>query len=732
MLQDISSYFMPSRYSRPPVFEDQEREIPGGGVQRLWTPGGGDPTQIMPRCHNQELMLLMVERFMRADAALSSWAEQAKKCVEFVEGRQWSARELKLAEMEDRPLITLNKIAPLIRLVLGYHRQNRVDARYLPTDDSSSSEGVATTLTKIAKHIHSLNEMEYVDAEVFLDGIMTGRGFYDFRLNFEHNDFGEIVATAKDPFTIRPDPDSDQYAVSKWGYYFEARWASIDEVEHEFGRDIASLIVPLLGGAGYRGGVPADILEYIEEKTPWRTFGGHQNNLWSGYGSLESFIANTIDPARKNIRVIDCQHKIRVMQRNIVDLETGDRAPIPTNYTQDQVAKLLMWSAEQYAARGEQCPLRVEWRPTMRVRWTTMIGDIIVHDDWSPYEDYTLVGYFPYFRRGQTRGMVDDLIDSQREINMRRSSEIDTVSRVAHSGWMWHKDSLEEGEKEKIETHGGAPGINIEWKGDPSMKPERIEPGQMPTAIKDLEQAATLDLKEIAGINDSALGQMDRVQSGRAIEARQRQSILGLEMYLDNKRRTKKHCAGKILEMVQNHYTEPRLFKMLGDNGVYSMIGINQRDAVGNILMNVNTGRYTVAIDERPLSGTFLAAQFEELMALIEKGILPVPLVQDIVLDLSTAPQKEVIKMRLNAMMKAQGFITADEMLMMQAAGIPVNPAMLPPMPPPGTPMGGGKPKKEGGGEGGSTTSGGTAPGQNPAPASPGSGQNAGAASVAG
>jgi hypothetical protein len=189
----VGQYFLPSRWSgeQGGIMPMPSAMVPGRGVQRVWTPTQ-DPTTVLPKCHNDDLMMLMVERFMRADAALSTWAEQAKQCIEFLEGKQWSAQELKAAEVEDRPTLTLNKIAPLVRLVLGYHRNNRVDTRFLPTDDSSSNEATALMLTKILKAIASNSEEEYVDTEVFLDGITTGRGYYDYRLNFEKNDFGEI------------------------------------------------------------------------------------------------------------------------------------------------------------------------------------------------------------------------------------------------------------------------------------------------------------------------------------------------------------------------------------------------------------------------------------------------------------------------------------------------------------------------------------------------------------
>lgn len=635
----------------------------------------------MPKCHNPDLVMLLADRFVRNDVALAKWAEPAKKCVDFAEGRQYTAAQLAAREREGLPSMVFNKIAPLIRLVLGYHRNNRLDIRYMPGDDLAATQAVAEILTKLNKQISNLNQEPYVDTEVMMDGLLTGRGYYDSRLNFEKNDFGEIGCVAKDPFTIRVAADADTYDPYHWPEVQEARWWSIEEIEFSFGRNVAALVYPLIGGHGYRGGHNS-IVEFQEEITPWRNFGGGTES--GDLLTMEGFIANSIDPYRKNVRVLETQWMVRVLQRCIVNLETGDREPIPDHLGPEDTMKILAWCAEQYAMKGMECPLRVEWRPMRRVRWTVMVGDLVVYDQWSPYETYTITPYFPWFRRGRTRGMVEDLLGPQEEVNRRRNAQIDIVERTAHSGWMYHERSLRDSEKLKLQRYGAAAGIHVEWRGSHEMKPEKIKPGEAPTAMERLEERSTNDLKEIGGINDSALGNLDRVQSGRAIEARQRQSVLGIETYMDNGRRSKLLLGNKRLEMVQNHYTEQRIFRIAGGQGKFEQFDINRRIATGEIVNNVTIGKYTVTVDDTPLSSTFLTAQYEELVEMAEKGILPVPLIQDIAIDLSSLPQKELLKQRMNALLKAQGFLTADEILAMIQQGVMPPPAMVPPMGPAG------------------------------------------------
>lgn len=617
-----------------------------------------------------QVVLLMADRHLRATAGMESWALTAKRCVDYTEGRQWTEEQLARLDLEERPGLTFNKIAPLVRLVLGYHRNNRMDSKFMPGFDGSGVEMVAEALTQLNKQISQANQEPYVDTEVFLDGTLTGRGFYDQRLDFEHNDFGELRVSARDPFSIKLDPEGEEYDLNKHSFVMEDRWISIEEIEFLYGTGAAALLAPLIRGGQYLGGIPNSLIEYSDAIMPWRTFGGVTNSSYaSGYQAMEAYLVNAYDRARKVIRITDCQHYIRVMTRCFVDLETGDRVPVPDHFTFEQIQKVLLYTQAKYQSRGEASPLRVQVRPLRRVKWTTIVGDLVVHDEWSPYSTFTTTGYFPYFRRGKTRGMVEDLLDPQDEVNKRRSAQIDIITRTAHSGWIYHEKGVSAEMKERIETYGAMPGINIEWKGEEHHKPEQLKPVTPPTAMEKLEEKGAADLKEISGINDSLLGQIDRVQSGRALEARQRQGVLALQIYMDNMTRSKQLVSYKRLEIVQQHYTEQRVVRTLGEDGKSQQVIINERDEAGEIVNNITLGKYTAVVNETPMAASFMAAQFEELMDLVAKGIVPIPAIQSIAIDISSLPQKEVIKANVAAFNAGQPMPNAAGVTMPSAPG---------------------------------------------------------------
>ena len=52
-----------------------------------------------------------------------------------------------------------------------------------------------------------------------------------------------------------------------------------------------------------------------------------------------------------------------------------------------------------------------------RVRWTVTADTVVLFDDYSPYDHFTIVPYFPYFRRGKPFGMVRNLLSPQEQLN---------------------------------------------------------------------------------------------------------------------------------------------------------------------------------------------------------------------------------------------------------------------------------------------------------------------------
>lgn len=630
-------------------------------------PYGPNPPAAAP-VQSIETLEAQHDRFQRDAEAHKRWAEQAKLCQDFTEGKQWSDEEINILKDEGRPQLTLNKTNRLVRWALGHFIRNRYEIRYLPGNDGTGTQEIAEVLTAAAKQVEEVNQASWLDQQVFMDGIVTGRGFWDMRLDFGKNQLGEIKQTVLDPFSTYIDCEADDYEPESWKHVTVSRWMSLEQIEVMYGGMSAELVTQVGGSLPIVANSTVGGFTGDDEISPDRFF-GLQNYLdgtedWRLPSMMTSGIHDHINRQRKLIRVLDCQHFEYKRMRFFIDLQTGQTKNIPDEWDDARVSRIMQWS------QMRQLPLDIGTGLRRVVKWTTTAADKILYDAWSPYDSFTIVPYFGYFRRGKTRGMVDDLLDPQREINKRRSAILHIVMSSANSGWMYRENSLREEMKEALEKEGARPGINIEVRADAPEMPSRIQPAAPPTALKILEEAASGDLFEISGINESAVGDVDKVQSGRAILARQESAAHGAELYYSNFSRSRELKGRKILELIQGHYTEPRLLRVRGDmNQGDQEIWLNRQDAAGEIINSVTSGRYDVAVDEVPISATFAQGQLSEAMELRQMGV-PIP--DDILIQLSAMPMKrEIIRRMTEQRLQAEQAMRLQSLMMQMQAGIP-------------------------------------------------------------
>lgn len=679
---DINNLMQPSPedFSQPMPLDFAARQAASAEVKAgLLREHGTDMIeQLLNLPKGYDVIEAQHDRWARATPGHEQWAEVAKICTEFFEGNQWTQEERALLMEEGRPINTKNKIAPLIRLLMGFMRQNRWDIKCLPGHDGTGNDTVADIINAILKQIGERNSTAWNDAQVFQDGMFTGRGFWDIRLDFSRNRMGEAKEIVLDPFALYIDPEGDGYdpngtgSGSSWGFLNYNRWMSVSEIFMLYGNIAASEIATDIPSMPVVGDTSAFIR--ANDVSPDRFFGLQEYMMREFESSIKSGgnILDHLNRRRKLFRVLDCQYKQLKKVNFFVDLQTGQEKIIPDDTPREKIARVLEY------VKARNIPIEVGTDFKEVIRWTVTCGDRVLFDKWSPYEHYTVVPYFPYFRRGVTQSPIKDLLDPQREINKRSAAFLHIIMSTANSGWIYEQNSLTEDTKEVMENEGARPGIQIEYKAGKNP-PKRIEPAASPMSMKQLEADATSDIKEIAGINDSALGQLDVAQSGVAVQARQRQAVIGAEMYFDNFGRSRELKGRQCLSLIQNFYTESRMVRIHSGDVSNKPVEYqyNVKDAAGVIANNVTLGTYDIVVDEAPMSATFQQGQFEDAMALVEKGV-PIP--PDILIELSSMPRKAEVKNRLNEERMIQmNDARLNNILNRGAAGIPPD-VPLPPI----------------------------------------------------
>jgi hypothetical protein len=540
------------------------------------------------------------KRYVRLrDNGHSDYVTRAKKYDNFYCGEQWDPADLKKLSDEGRPALTINTILSTVNTVLGEQTSKRAEINFKPR--SNGNEGTADALTKTVMQIGDNNKLDWLESQVFADGLIQDRGFFDCRMNFDDNIQGEVDISSMDPLDVLIDTDAKEYDIRSWSEVITSRWLSLDQVEASYGTDVSDRLKTLAAGGDIYSGDSVAV-----EETKF----GDSNQSGATYDSIT-------DKTIRSIRVIERQHRRMCMSEWFIDAQTGDMRPVPEN-----------WDDAKRQEFGQNFGLLLQKRLAPRIRWTVSADQILLHDEWSPYKTFTIVPYFAYFRRGKPFGMVKNLISPQEQVNKISSQELHIVNTTANSGWISEEGTLVNMSSDDLTERGAETGLHIVHARG-TKPPTKIQPNQIPTGIDRITQKASYNIKEISGVSDAMLGSESAEVSGVALKSKEQRGQIQIQVPLDNLARTRHMLAEKMLELVQQFYVEERLIQitnpMMPDPaspGAQEQITVNQMTPEGEILNDLTLGEYSVVISSMPSRDNFEESQFSEALQLRQAGVM--------------------------------------------------------------------------------------------------------------
>lgn len=553
---------------------------------------------------NDEITSNQLWRFRLAvERGHREFLDIAQKCDDFLIGKQWDTRDTEALKAAGRPYLTINKILPTLSNIFGAQIQNRTEVVFRPTGLGADA-ATAEALTKVWTHIAQENDLPWVRSEVFADGCVRGRGFFDVRLDFTDNINGVVKISNVNSKNVIIDPDADQYDPATWSEVMVSRWMTIDHIEMLYGKKNADLLRDNAAGLFSLG---FDQVDLFRER-----FAGQGPLLTNSY--LGQIDYHEGGDTRRNLRIIERQYRKLARAKHFIDTSSGDMFLIPEAWDDDRIAAQIAQS---------QVPLNVFEKVTKRVRWTVTAANVVLHDAWSPYNNnFTIVPYFPIFRHGRPLGLVENLLSPQELLNKTSSQSLHVVNTTANSGYVLKAGTLKNMTTAQLAEKGSQTGLVIETVNGPSDI-EKIKPNQTPTGLDRLAYQADENIKNISGVSDAMRGDVREDVAAKAILAQQQTGQTNLVMANDNLARTDKILARVVLDMVQTYYTEPRLLHITHDDitNTQEQVGVNQPQPDGTVLNDLTLGRYDVSVATMPARQTMEDTAFEQVLAMRKEGV---------------------------------------------------------------------------------------------------------------
>jgi len=527
-----------------------------------------------------------------AESKWGKWRDQSKEDFAFAHGEQWKPDIKAKVENEGRPAYTFNEIRGLLKLIIGYQRQNRQDIKVVGVE--GGDDFTADIITQLIKNIINRKNGEYKFSDMFSDGVKCSRGFLEIEIDYDQDILNGVVTFHhRSPFEIWIDPYSVEYDLSDAGYL-------IREIPN-LTRDVLLSRFP-------------DQQEKVKSATTIQEPGSDKNR-WT---------------------LTECWYKEWTIVKFLVDTNTGDIK---------ELGKLSKKKEEKLLAVDKN--LQIFPRRVPLIKIASAVGDTLLQDDFSPY--YPKLKIFPFIPymadwspsatklEQRCQGLVTALKDPQKMINKQASMGLHIVNTSANAPWIGDADALDEEGEANLKKFGSRPGIYIKKKAGSELRRELPVPGTLSQFI--LTDRGSDQIKRISGINADLMGQQDsKGISGKALSLRQQQGILTIQEVFDNLRLSRHILAEILIGLIQHSYTPEKVVRVCGEDAI-------DLQTAKQILENTDMSQYDIAIDEINSSATMRAANFLTMMEMKEKGFQSIT--EEDLIEVSDLPNKEKILARI-------------------------------------------------------------------------------------
>lgn len=488
--------------------------------------------------------------------------------LEFEDGNQWPDDLANQRKISRRPSLTINHTRTFVRRVVNNMRQQRPRIKVHPTGGGARIED-AKVRAGMIRHIETRSH-----AQVAYDGagesaVKIGWGYA--RILSEWSDEASWeqelkISAIRNPFTVYDDP-SIQLPTGA-----DRDWLILSE---EMNRREYKRKYPKAENAEWRKGGPGD-----------------DGKLWE---------------SKEKIRLAE-YFRVKYTQETLYRLATGEG----------------IWASD---VKGTETLMRdgdgkLVQRTSARrsIQWFRLNGRVVV-------EKMTLPGkWIPVVRclgnvldlNGQVRyhGMIKDLMDVNRMYNYWATCETELVALAPRSRFMaaagqldGHSEWNDMNQKSYKALIYNPVHSNPEDPNSPLLPPpQQLNAMEVPAAVINARQGAEHDMMALAGMpHEPGQDSPGQVVSGVALRRRQAMSDIGHFQYYDNQTQFIAHIGEILDDYIPHYYSEARMQRIIGEDGVPQMIGINQPQvdpqtgqAIQALKNDVTLGDFDVVMDTGP------------------------------------------------------------------------------------------------------------------------------------
>ncbi|WP_375634548.1 MULTISPECIES: portal protein [unclassified Bartonella] len=528
---------------------------------------------------NQALFKKLVGWYQDDIDHVEKWRKNAQEDYDFYNGRQWNEQDLAVLHEQNRPVMTFNRIAPLINAVIGAERNNKRQVQFIPRQEGAAFAN--QILTGAAEWFRDEADGEYEDSDAFQDAIICGMGWTDTRLDYEQDPQGKPIIARLDPMKMVWDAsavksnlidaqrlwyiDEKPLAVAQQ-MFPNVHWSDLhaDWVKHQ------SFLQPTSNGMTQ---------SYQSER-------GDQGEEGSGY------------QRPKMVTLAECRWFEREVVYKVLEPQSG---------------RFVDYSEQDFQNLSKTFPHVQATRLNRKIVKRAFLGRKLLEAPDKPLVPPNQLGWecitgtFDKLSR-QFYGIVRPTKDPQRWANKYFSQVMHLLNSQSKGGIMAERDAFDD-DRQALESWARADSIT--WLKSGAVSGGRIQPkpvAQFPQGFFQLFNEAKSALEQVTGLSSEFIGTRAVNQPGILEQQRRQSSLNLLASFFDGLRRYRQRQGKIILYLIQNYLSDGRLVRIAGDeNAQYVPL---TREMVTSL-------EYDIVVDDAPTSLNEKERTFALIMQLL-------------------------------------------------------------------------------------------------------------------
>lgn len=509
------------------------------------------------------LLLRLKGWYTKDIVRVQKWREEAKESFEFFAGKQWSEDDENALRAKNRVPVVFNRIAPIVNAVVGSEINNRREVQYIPREigDAQANE----VLTAAGEWFRDQTGAEDEESDAFEDTVVAGMGWTDTRLDFEEDPDGAPKVERIDPMEMVWDCSASKPNLQDAERLFRVK---------EFPWSEAQQLFP---------GVPREMLNATWARSGSDGAEPHDQDRADDYDGTQSDMAGA--GYQKNCLIVEARWMEREAFYRGPDMQTGE----VREYDEKQI-KLIRQQVPDFPAV----------RQTRKVVRRAFIGKDVLAEPDRPLVPPGMFGWecMTGYRdkvAGLFYGVVRAAMDPQRWTNKFFSQVMFLLNSQSKGGIAAERGAFEDDRQAEASW---AKSDEITWLKknalsgpNPLIMPKA--PAQFPAGFFTLFQESKEEITQVTGLSPEFIGTREVTQAG-VLEMQRRQSSLNLLASLFNSlRRYRKRQGRTMLYLIQNHLSDGRLIRIVGDD---------KKQYVPLTKENVASSTYDIIVDDAPTS----------------------------------------------------------------------------------------------------------------------------------